>query len=334
MRRVLGWLVTLALVAGIGYVVYVGYEGSRQAVSVDEAKSRDCRTPDVILGVAYESINYDIADDEALKAANPDLTDCASQGTPAGEALISADGETRLAGWYVPAGNGAGPQAPTIVLVHGYAANKSDILGYAAGLHDSFNLVAFDLRNGGRSGGTQTTYGVREQDDLRAIIDWVEREKGATWIGVLGNSMGAATAITEARTDDRVRALALDSMHTRLSYQFERRLERAGHPSYPGTWAIFLGAFVRTGGLDLGDADPADAIADLAGRPVLLTHGSADDENLLERTEEFRDDVAAASVPVELQVCEGAGHGLVDDTCPDEYATWVRDFFTRAVSGS
>ena len=43
-------LLILAIIAGIGYVAYVGYEGSRQAVSVDEARSRDCRTPDVILG--------------------------------------------------------------------------------------------------------------------------------------------------------------------------------------------------------------------------------------------------------------------------------------------
>lgn len=331
MRSLLSWIVVLALVAGIGYTAYVGYEGSRQAVNVDEARSTDCQTPDVLLGWTYEAVNYDIADDEALKAANPDMTDCATQGAQAGDEIVSADGE-RIAGWYVPAANGVGPEGPTIVLVHGFAANKSDIIGYAAGLHDSFNLVALDLRNGGRSTGTQTTYGVREQDDLRAVIDWVERDKGATWIGVLGNSMGAATAITEARTDPRVQALALDSMHTRLSYQFERRLERAGHPPYPGTWAIFGGAFARTG-LNLGDADPADAIPDLGQRPVLLTHGTADDENLPERTEAYAADLAAAGVPVELQWCEGAGHGLVDDTCPDEYATWVRDFFTRALNG-
>jgi len=333
MGRLLSWIIVLALLAGVGYVVYVGYEGSRQAVSVDEARSRVCRTPDVITGWAYEAINYDIADDETLKSANPDMTDCDSQGATAGDELISVDGETRLAGWYVPATSGIGPDGPTVVLVHGFAANKSDILAYGAGLHENFNLVAFDLRNGGRSTGTQTTYGVREQDDLRAVIDWVEREKGATWIGVLGNSMGAATAITEARSDPRVKALALDSMHTRLAYQFERRLERAGHPSYPGTWAIFAGAFARTGGLDLGQADPADAIDELGARPILLTHGSADDENLLERTEGFRDELAAAGVPVELHVCEGAGHGMVDDVCPEEFAAWVRDFFNAAVAG-
>ena len=334
MGRLLSVLVILALLAGIGYTAYVGYEGSRQAVSVDEARDHDCRTPDVLLGWTYEAINYDIADDQALKDANPDMTNCTTQGTAAGDALISNDGETRLAGWYVPAANGIGPAGPTIVLVHGFAANKSDILPYAAGLHEMFNLVAFDLRNGGRSSGTQTTYGVREQDDLRAVIDWVEREKGAMWIGVLGNSMGAATAITEARSDPRVRALALDSMHTRLSYQFEQRLKHSGHPPYPGTWAIFIGAFLRTGGLDLGRADPADAIGDMDGRPLLITHGTADDEDLPERTEQFVADATAAGLQVELHWCEGAGHGRVDDVCPDDYAVWVRDFFTAAAAAA
>ena len=328
MGRLLNWLIVLALLAGIGYVGYVGYEGSRQAVSVDEARSRVCRTPDVITGWAYEAINYDIADDETLKSANPDMTDCVSQGSTAGDALVSTDGETRLAGWYVPAASGIGPDGPTIVLVHGFAANKSDILAYGAGLHENFNLVAFDLRNGGRSTGTQTTYGVREQDDLRAVIDWVEREKGASWIGVLGNSMGAATAITEARSDPRVQALALDSMHTRLAYQFERRLERAGHPSYPGTWAIFAGAFARTGGLDLGQADPADAIDELGARPVLLTHGSADDENLLERTEGFRDDLQRRACPSSSTCARAQATEWSTMSARTQYATWVRDFFS------
>jgi hypothetical protein len=84
--------------------------------------------------------------------------------------------------------------------------------------------------------------------------------------------MGAGTAITEARTDARVQALALDSMHTRLMYQFEQRIKHAGHPAYPGTWAVFIGARIRTGH-DLGTADPADALADIGARPMLITQG-------------------------------------------------------------
>jgi len=324
-RRVIVWGLVVLVLAGIGYTAYVGYEGSRQAVSVDEARSTDCRTPDVQFGWDYEAINYDIADDAQLRADNPDMSDCASQGAPAGDEVVTPDG-AHVAGWYVPAASGAGPFAPTVVLVHGYAANKSDILQYGVGIHQEFNLVAFDLRNGGRSTGTATTYGVREQDDLRAIIDWLVSAKAPRWIGVLGNSMGAATAITEARTDPRVEALALDSMHTRLSYQFEQRLIHSGHPAYPGTWAIFIGSWIRTG-VDLGDADPADALADIGARPLLLTHGTADDEDLPARTEQFAADARAAGISLELRWCDGAGHGKVVEVCADDYATWVHEFF-------
>jgi pimeloyl-ACP methyl ester carboxylesterase len=255
------------------------------------------------------------------------MTECASQGVKAGNEVVTPDG-VHIAGWYVPAGNDMGPEGPTVILMHGYGGNKSTILGYGVGLHGDFNLVAIDQRNEGRSTGTATTSGVLEQDDLRAIIDWLERTKGPMHIGVLGNSLGAAGAITEARHDPRVEALALDSMHTRLVYQFEQRLSHHGHPSYPGTWAVFIGAWLRTG-LNLGDADPADALADLAGRPMLLTHGTADDEDLPYRTAQFARDAEAAGIPVELHWCEGAGHGKVDDLCADDFQRWTHDFFTQ-----
>jgi len=331
LRRVVVLGVGVALGAGIGYTGYVGYEASRLAVSVDEARSRDCRTPDVLFGWPYQAINYDIADDARLRAAHPDLADCASPGARAGEEVVTSDG-VRIAGWYVPAANGIGPEGPTVVLVHGYAANKSGILRYGAGLHDEFNLVAFDLRNTGRSTGTATTYGVLEQRDLRAIIDWLVATKHPSHLGVLGNSLGAATAITEARTDPRVEALALDSMHTRLTYQFEQRLKHAGHPPYPGTWATFIGSWIRSG-QDLGRADAVDAIPDLVGRPMLLTHGTADDEDLPARTRQFAADAAAAGIAVELHWCDGATHGAVVDVCTDAFAGWVRDFFGRTLIG-
>ncbi|HET7582314.1 MAG TPA: alpha/beta fold hydrolase [Candidatus Limnocylindria bacterium] len=327
MRRLIIVIVGLAVIGALGYTAYVGYEGSRQAVSVDENRSRDCRTPMDQFGWAYEAINYDIADDATLRSANADMTECASQGVKAGNEVVTPDG-VHIAGWYVPAGNGMGPEGPTVVLMHGYGGNKSTILGYGVGLHGDFNLVAIDQRNEGRSTGTATTSGVLEQDDLRAIIDWLERTKGPMHIGVLGNSLGAAGAITEARHDPRVEALALDSMHTRLVYQFEQRLSHHGHPSYPGTWAVFIGAWLRTG-LNLGDADPADALADLAGRPMLLTHGTADDEDLPYRTAQFARDAEAAGIPVELHWCEGAGHGKVDDLCADDFQRWTHDFFTQ-----
>jgi pimeloyl-ACP methyl ester carboxylesterase len=333
LRRILSWLLALVIVAGVGYTGFVAYEGSRQLVEA-ATDPADCRTPDVQFGWAYEAINYDIADDAALRDRNPDMARCTDQGAKAGDAVVTDDG-IRIAGWYVPAADGSGPTAPTVVLVHGFNSSKANVLPYGEGLHEHFNLVAFDMRNRGRSTGTQTTGGVLEQKDLRAIIDWVEREKHPAHLGVLGNSLGAATAMAEARDDPRVEALALDSMHTRLRYQIEARLLQNGHPAYPGTWAIFLGIRIRTG-LDVGSIDAADEIAQVADRPILLTHGTADAEDLPARTQDFYDDAVAAGVDIELHWCEGSGHrapaGMPVVVCRDDFAGWMLDFFTRTLT--
>jgi hypothetical protein len=62
---------------------------------------------------------------------------------------------------------------------------------------------------------------------------------------------------------------------------------------------------------------------------MLLTHGTADDEDLPHRTEAFAADAAAAGIPVELQWCEGAGHGHVEDVCSDDFARWTHVFFSE-----
>jgi pimeloyl-ACP methyl ester carboxylesterase len=329
LRRTGSALALVALLFGVGYTGYVGYEASRQAVNVDEHRSRDCRTPDLLFGWTYEAINYPIEDDAVLRRANPDMANCHDQGVKAGREVVTSDG-VQIAGWYMPAANGSGPAGPTIILVHGYAGDKSGILEYGSALHERYNLVAFDERNGGRSTGAQTTLGVREQNEVRAIVDWVERTKKPVHLALFGNSMGAAAAIGEARHDQRVEALALDSMHTRIVYQFEQRLMAAGHPAYPGTWATFLGTWLRTG-VWFGSADPADALADMGSRPIMLTHGTADDEDLPARTQVFYDEAKARGLTIELRWCPGAGHGHVEDVCPNELAAWLVDFFDRAL---
>jgi pimeloyl-ACP methyl ester carboxylesterase len=335
LRRIISWLLTLVVVAGLAYTGYVGYEGSRQLVEASTDRG-DCRTPDVQFGWTYEAINYEVSEDAALKSVNPDMARCTEQGTPAGDAVVTDDG-IRIAGWYIPAADGSGPTAPTVVLVHGFNNTKANILAYGEGLHEHFNLVAFDMRNRGRSTGTQTTAGVLEQKDLRAIIDWVEREKHPAHLGVLGNSLGAATAMAEARDDPRIEALALDSMHTRLVYQVEARLQHAGHPAYPGMWAIFLGIRIRTG-LDVGSIDAADEIGEMGDRPILLSHGTADTEDLPARTQDFYDDALAAGLTIELHWCEGAGHnapaGMPVAVCHDDFAAWMRDFFAGSLAGA
>jgi pimeloyl-ACP methyl ester carboxylesterase len=327
-------VVGVLLLAVIGYTGYVGYEGSRQLVT-SWGNEPKCATPDVQFGWAYEAINYDIADDAELKARNPDPSTCTYQGVKAGDDVVTDDG-IHIAGWYIPAGNGAGPEAPTVILVHGFKASKSGILKYGVGVHDTFNLVVFDMRNVGRSTGDQTTAGVLEQKDLRAVIDWVERTKHPSHLGVLANSLGAVTALAEARLDPRIEAMTLDSMHTRLHYQLEARVASAGNPSYFGTtWAIEFTTWIRTGA-DITSIDAEDTIKGWGTRPLLITHGTADTEDLPARTQAFYDEVVAMGIPAELEWCPGSGHtasaGMPAEVCADQFATWTRDFFTRTLA--
>lgn len=326
-RGFIALLATLMLFGLTGFSTYVGALGSATLLHPDPIP--DCRTPLVRYGWIYEAINYDIADDTALQNQNRDMEHCTSQGASAGNDVVTSDA-IRIAGWYVPAANGAGPTAATVVFVHGWDANKSEALRYAVPLHPTFNVVVLDLRAGGRSALTESTFGLREKLDLEAVLDWLVRTKHPAHIAVMGNSMGGGTAVLAAASDPRIEALILDSTHAHVSDILDRRLEvDAGYPSEPGMPAILAGMWLRTG-LDLMDADPVNAIPALGHRPLLIVHGAADIHDLPARSADVNYRAAMdAGVPVEMHVCPGATHGHVIDTCPTEWGQWVVGFLDR-----
>lgn len=324
--------VVVVLLAVVGFTGYVGVVGSSEVVN-STAASTACETPGTQFGWDYEAINYDKADDLRLAAENPSMLDCSSQGTTAGNEVVSSDG-VPIAGWYVPAASGIGPAGPTVLIVHGGKANKSDVLKYAPPFHQAYNVVLLDLRNNGRSGDADATWGLREQWDLRAMIDWLVRAKSPAWIGIMGNSNGAATAVAEAGDDPRVRALVLDSMHAAVSAQWGSVLETENSlPAWPGSWAMITGVSLRIGA-DITTVDPVRTITRVGDRPVLLIHGSAD---LVDRPSESAERnlhaALEAGVRIGLEICPGAGHGKVVDTCPEEWARWAVSFMTAAQGG-
>jgi pimeloyl-ACP methyl ester carboxylesterase len=326
-RGVVALLAATALVGLTGYTVYVGVVGSDQLIH--PTGNPDCRTPLGRFGWTYEAVNYDIADDAVLQGRNPDMAHCASQGATAGTEVVTTDG-IPIAGWYIPAADGVGPTGTTVVIVHGWDANKSEALKYAVPLHPAFNVVVIDLRDGGRSGLADSTFGLREQLDIEAVIDWLQRTKHPAHIAVMGNSMGGGASALAAAGDPRIEALILDSTHAHVANIFERRLEvDAGHPSLPGTPAILAVIWVRTG-LDLMEADPIAAIPALDQRPLLLLHGAADANDLPAASVDAIYRAAQdAGVPVERHLCPGATHGRVIDTCPAEWGQWIVGFLNR-----
>ena len=312
-----------------GYIVYAGLRGSAEFLRPAEADP-NCTTPAQAYGWTYEAINYDPSDDARLAAANPDPRHCATQGAAAGPVVVSPDG-VPIDGWYIPAGSGIGPTGPTIVIVHGWHTNKSGMLAFAAPLHARFNVVLIDLRDNGRSGPADVTMGLREQLDLEAMIDWLERTKTPRWLGALGNSMGGATVLAAAASDQRIRAVLLESTHANLITSGGNIIENEhGFPAQPSGWATITFVSARLGA-DVTTIDPERTIRELGDRPVLLVHGTADLVDYPATSAAINLRAAlAAGVPAELVYCPGATHGQSVLKCPDLWTRTANAFFAGA----
>ena len=227
-----------------------------------------------------------------------------------------------------------GPTGPTVILVHGRSSNKSEYMRYAVPLHDRFNVVLVDLRDAGQSQAADETLGVRESSDVEAFVDWLVRTKSPAWIGVVGTSQGAAAALGAAATDPRIRAVVLDSTHSRIAGTIGRGIEQDRHlPAFPAQALSFFGAWLRTR-VDVSAADPVDVIPTIGSRPLLLVHGGLDTYDPPADSVRLNYQAAVrAGVPVEIHVCPSADHDAVIDACPTEWRDWVTTFLVR-VSGS
>jgi uncharacterized protein len=218
------------------------------------------------------------------------------------------------------------------VLAHGWGSNKSAMLDRAAVLHDDYNLLLLDFRNHGQSEASQTTQGVREAGDLVAMLDWLQANKGPEQVAVLGSSMGGASALAAAVRDERIDALIVESTHATLAKAIQARLQVGGYPlSVPASWAILLGALVRTGE-DASSVDPIQAVAQLDGRPVLLVYAGLDDSIGATDGDDMLAAAADAGSDAELRVCAGAQHAGSPGSCPEDYAGWVLGFLERALA--
>jgi alpha-beta hydrolase superfamily lysophospholipase len=186
--------------------------------------------------------------------------------------IPAADGIT-LAGRWKPAERPAG----TVILLHGYGRDKTQMLAAAHFLHQAhFNTLAYDARAHGESSGDTSTVGAREQADLKKTLDWLASRGVRDRIGVLGYSMGGATAVLTAADDPRLQAVAVEGCFSTLNTLLDGAFPVFFHlPSFP-----YSGLAVRLcewqAGFSAGDLRPVDAIGRLGNRPVLVMNGMAD----------------------------------------------------------
>jgi dipeptidyl aminopeptidase/acylaminoacyl peptidase len=180
----------------------------------------------------------------------------------------TGDGIT-LRGWHVPSEK---QTDRTLILLHGYPADKGDILPALAFLQKDFNLLLFDFRYLGESEGSYSTAGAKEVEDLLAAIRFL-KTRAITEVGVWGFSMGGAVALMAIEKAPEIRAVVAESSYASL-FQMALQYFKVRLINYPIAYLIGLWAKLFLG-IDLRDASPAERIRNSA-IPILITHSSTD----------------------------------------------------------
>ena len=233
----------------------------------------------------------------------------------------TADGLT-LRGWYIPA---AQRTERTLILLHGYPADKGNILPALSFLHEDFNLLLFDFRYLGKSEGNYSTVGAKEVEDLLAAIQFL-KSRGVREVGVWGFSMGGAVALMTIEKAPEIKAVISESSYASLAdMTFE--LLRIPVLNYPiaylvGVWAkLFLG-------IDVRDASPANRIRNTK-IPILLIHSSADAVIPFSHARSLQQ-ALAQNPNAEFWFHEEYAHGQL----ASDYRNRVRDFFHKHLSAN
>ena len=101
---------------------------------------------------------------------------------------------------------------PVVVYLHGNSSSRLEGLKIAPELlKRDINLFVFDFAGCGLSEGEYISLGWNEKEDVRIIIDFIQKIPGVSNIGLWGRSMGAATTLMFAHSDPRISCICLDS---------------------------------------------------------------------------------------------------------------------------
>lgn len=180
----------------------------------------------------------------------------------------------KLQGWFIPRQPSVENSQPakTIILLHGYPADKGNILPSFAFLNENFDLFLFDFRYFGKSDGKYTTAGIKELGDLEAAIRYLG-SRGIHEVGVYGFSMGGAVALMAAPYTSEIKAVISEASYSRLDKIAPQLyiIPALKHPLgwLTGFWAkLFLG-------IDMRSMSPANKIQPLT-TPVLIIHSPLD----------------------------------------------------------
>ncbi|MBM3125664.1 MAG: alpha/beta hydrolase [Chloroflexi bacterium] len=165
----------------------------------------------------------------------------------------------------------------TVIIAHGITYTLFGSVKYVNLFRRrGFNVLLYDHRNHGRSGGRWSTFGYYEKHDLAAWMAWAKKQLTDSGIlGVMGESFGAAVAIQCLGETPGADFLVCDCSFSDLTKLLAHRLQVDYHlPAFPLLPLASLWSRVLTG-MAFEDISPLRDVAKIAV-PCLFIHGLED----------------------------------------------------------
>ncbi len=257
-----------------------------------------------------------------------------STATPSGDyqdvSFLSRGQSYQVYGFFTSA-----PGAQALISVHGYRRNRRDDyhLKRAAYLHDlGYNVLSIDLSDSGGDTVAQgrISMGFRERWDVLGAYDYLLSKGFAPdHIGLVGESMGAATVLLAGALDSRIRAIWADSPYTRADTLAGEQAEKGGFPRIvvPGgmVWGVILS------GDRLWEAAPIDAGPAFAAhkQAVYLVHCMPDQRVFFHHSVDLNAAYQSAGVDVTFWPVPDGEHTSALVNHRDEYLQRLDAFFKQ-----
>ncbi len=250
-------------------------------------------TLSVLLMVGYTGVSFYIATQMQIGHRTPIYATPASLGLQYKDVTFpSRYDNLQIKGWFIPGilPNGHLTSQRTILMVHGIDNNRADkgggLLNLSSDLaHHGFAVLAFDLRGNGQSPVAPRSFGLYEQRDVLGAFDFLHSgplpypELGRPHaIAAWGESLGGASVIMAAANEPSIEAIVSDSSFADILPRIERDIPAQGHvPAMFTPGGLVIAQWLY--GIDYYNIKPANVIASIAPRPILLIHGADDNKN-------------------------------------------------------
>jgi len=243
--------------------------------------------------------------------------------------FLSADGVT-LRGWFIPAP--AGTCKGTIIFCHGHTGSMDPDLKYVPAFRQhGYNVLMFDFRGHGRSGGHLISLGYYERQDVLAAIRFL-RQRGIEEVGLLGFSMGGSIAMISAPLSPAVRAVVSDSGFATIDTTVSGWLRQKGIPDPISTLVakVTIGLASLRLGCSLKEAYPIHWVDKISPRGLLIIQGERD---IFVSVRDARALYERAGEPKALWIQPGAGHREIDEVAWEAYLCRILEFFDQFFPG-